>query len=213
MPTLGGQTGLNTAMALWRNGVLDKFKVEMIGAKPAAIEKAEDREQFKKAMIKIGLEVPKSGVARSLAEAQAVRDEVGLPCVLRPSFTLGGTGGGIAYNREEFNELIARGLDLSPVSEVLIEESVIGWKEFELEVMRDRADNVVIICSIENLDPMASTPATRSPSPPLRHSPTRNISACATPPSPSSARSAWKPAAATSSSPSTPPTGTWWPSR
>src|SRR5262249_53656623 len=115
LPTLGGQTGLNTAMALWRNGVLEKFKVEMIGAKPAAIEKAEDREQFKKAMIKIGLEVPKSGVARTLAEAQAIRDEVGLPCVLRPSFTLGGTGGGIAYNREEFNELIARGLDLSPV--------------------------------------------------------------------------------------------------
>jgi carbamoyl-phosphate synthase large subunit len=154
LPTLGGQTGLNTAMDLYRQGVLERFGVEMIGANPEAIEKAEDREQFKKAMLRIGLAVPRSGVARSLAEAQAIRDEVGLPCVLRPSFTLGGTGGGIAYNREEFNELIAHGLDLSPVQEVLIEESVIGWKEFELEVMRDRADNVVIVCSIENFDAM-----------------------------------------------------------
>jgi carbamoyl-phosphate synthase large subunit len=154
LPTLGGQTGLNTAMDLHRHGILDKNGVQMIGANPVAIEKAEDREKFKAAMIKIGLDVPKSGVARSLADAQAVLKTVGLPCVLRPSFTLGGTGGGIAYNREEFNDLIARGLDLSPVAEVLIEESVIGWKEFELEVMRDRADNVVIVCSIENLDPM-----------------------------------------------------------
>jgi carbamoyl-phosphate synthase large subunit len=154
LPTLGGQTGLNTAMSLWRHGVLDKFGVEMIGAKPAAIEKAEDREKFKAAMIKIGIDVPKSGVAKSLAGAQEIRERVGLPCVLRPSFTLGGTGGGIAYNREEFNDLISRGLDLSPVGEVLIEESAIGWKEFELEVMRDHADNVVIVCSIENLDPM-----------------------------------------------------------
>jgi carbamoyl-phosphate synthase large subunit len=154
LPTLGGQTGLNTAMDLHRHGVLEHYGVEMIGARADVIEKAEDREKFKQAMLKIGLEVPKSGVARSLAEAQAVRDEVGLPCVLRPSFTLGGTGGGIAYNRDEFNELIAHGLELSPVHEVLIEESVIGWKEFELEVMRDLADNVVIVCSIENFDPM-----------------------------------------------------------
>src|SRR6266480_2025077 len=154
LPTLGGQTALNCAMSLHKEGVLAKFGVEMIGATPEAIDKAEDREKFKAAMQKIGIAVPRSGVARSLAEAQAIRDEVGLPCVLRPSFTLGGTGGGIAYNREEFNELIARGLDLSPVGEVLIEESVIGWKEFELEVMRDQADNVVIVCSIENLDPM-----------------------------------------------------------
>jgi carbamoyl-phosphate synthase large subunit len=154
LPTLGGQTALNTAMALHKSGVLEKIGVEMIGAKPEAIDKAEDRELFKQAMQKIGVAVPQSGVARSLAEAQDVRERVGLPCVLRPSFTLGGTGGGIAYNREEFNELIARGLDLSPVGEVLIEESVIGWKEFELEVMRDRADNVVIVCSIENFDPM-----------------------------------------------------------
>jgi carbamoyl-phosphate synthase large subunit len=154
LPTLGGQTALNTAMDLHRHGVLEKFNVEMIGATPEAIDKAEDREKFKAAMVKIGIAVPRSAVARSLAEAQAARDEVGLPCVLRPSFTLGGTGGGIAYNREEFNELVARGLDLSPVGEVLIEASVIGWKEFEMEVMRDRADNVVIVCSIENFDPM-----------------------------------------------------------
>src|SRR2546427_6700593 len=126
----------------------------MIGATPEAIDMAEAREKFKQAMIRIGIDVPKSGVARSLAESQEIRERVGLPCVLRPSFTLGGSGGGIAYNREEFNELIARGLELSPVHEVLIEQSVIGWKEFELEVMRDRADNVVIVCSIENFDPM-----------------------------------------------------------
>ncbi len=154
LPTLGGQTGLNTAMDLHRHDVLQKYKVEMIGARPDVIEKAEDRLKFKQAMEKIGVPVPRSGVARTLAEAQDIRDMVGLPCVLRPSFTLGGTGGGIAYNREEFGELIARGLDLSPVGEVLIEQSVIGWKEFELEVMRDRADNVVIVCSIENFDPM-----------------------------------------------------------
>src|SRR5215831_12991301 len=154
LPTLGGQTGLNTAMDLFKHGVLEKYKVEMIGARADVIEKAEDRQKFKEAMLRIGLEVPRSGVARTLAEGQAIREQVGLPCVLRPSFTLGGTGGGIAYNREEFNELIARGLDLSPVGEVLIEQSVIGWKEFELEVMRDFADNVVIVCSIENFDPM-----------------------------------------------------------
>ena len=154
LPTLGGQTGLNTAMDLHKHGVLDKYKVEMIGARPDAIAKAEDRELFKQAMLKIGIPVPVSGVARTLAEGQDIRERIGLPCVLRPSFTLGGTGGGIAYNRDEFNSLLARGLDLSPVKEVLIEESVIGWKEFELEVMRDRADNVVIVCSIENFDPM-----------------------------------------------------------
>jgi carbamoyl-phosphate synthase large subunit len=154
LPTLGGQTGLNTAMDLHHHGVLQQFGVEMIGARADVIEKAEDREKFKAAMIKIGIAVPKSGVARSLADAQTIREMVGLPCVLRPSFTLGGTGGGIAYNRDEFNELIAHGIDLSPVGEVLVEESVIGWKEFELEVMRDLADNVVIVCSIENLDPM-----------------------------------------------------------
>ncbi|MCI0640478.1 MAG: carbamoyl-phosphate synthase large subunit [Gemmataceae bacterium] len=154
LPTLGGQTGLNTAMDLHRHGILEKFGVEMIGARADVIDKAEDRQKFKDAMLKMGLDVPKSGVVRTLVEANAVRDEVGLPCVIRPSFTLGGTGGGIAYNREEFNDMVVRGLELSPVGEVLIEESVIGWKEFELEVMRDRADNVVIVCSIENFDPM-----------------------------------------------------------
>ena len=154
LPTLGGQTGLNTAMDLHRHGVLDKFNVEMIGAKPAAIQKAENREEFKAAMLKVGVAVPKSAVARTLAEGHALREEIGLPCVMRPSFTMGGSGGGIAYNREEFHDLLTRGLDLSPTSEVLIEESIIGWKEFELEVMRDHADNVVIICSIENFDPM-----------------------------------------------------------
>src|SRR5256885_5235471 len=123
LPTLGGQTGLNTAMALAKHGVLERFGVEMIGATAEVIDKAEDREKFKQAMIKMGLSVPESGVARSLADAQGIREQIGLPCVLRPSFTLGGTGGGIAYNREEFNDLIARGLELSPVGEVLIEES------------------------------------------------------------------------------------------
>jgi carbamoyl-phosphate synthase large subunit len=154
LPTLGGQTGLNTAMDLVRHGVLERYGVEMIGARAEVIAKAEDRQKFKEAMLKLGLDVPRSDVVRSLAEAIEILDVIGLPCVLRPSFTLGGTGGGIAYNRDEFVELINRGLQLSPVGEVLVEESVIGWKEFELEVMRDRADNVVIICSIENLDPM-----------------------------------------------------------
>ena len=154
LPTLGGQTALNTAMELHKRGILHKHGVEMIGARADVIDKAEDRQKFKDAMIKIGIDVPKSLVCRSLADAMAMVEDVGLPCVLRPSFTMGGTGGGIAYNREEFTALIAQGLDLSPTREVLIEESVIGWKEYELEVIRDKADNVIIICSIENLDPM-----------------------------------------------------------
>src|SRR5438309_554105 len=154
LPTLGGQTGLNTAMDLHRHGILEKFGVEMIGARADVIDKAEDRQKFKDAMIKIGLEVPTSGVAKSLSEAHEIRELTGLPCVIRPSFTLGGTGGGIAYNKEEFVEIVTRGLELSPVHEILIEESALGWKEFELEVMRDKADNVVIVCSIENFDPM-----------------------------------------------------------
>src|SRR5262245_47054077 len=154
LPTLGGQTGLNTAMALHKHGVLAKFGVEMIGADAEVIERAEDREKFKETMLRIGIDVPKSGVARSLGEARDILDAVGLPCVLRPSYTLGGTGGGIAYNREEFTQLVDVALELSPVHEVLIEESVIGWKEYELEVVRDKADNVIIICSIENFDPM-----------------------------------------------------------
>ncbi len=154
LPTLGGQTGLNTAMALHKHGVLAKHNVELIGARAEVIERAEDREKFKQVMLEIGIDVPKSGVARSLAEARDIADAVGLPCVLRPSFTMGGSGGGIAYNREEFTQLVDTALELSPVHEVLIEESVIGWKEYELEVVRDRADNVIIVCSIENFDPM-----------------------------------------------------------
>ena len=154
LPTLGGQTALNTAMDLHKHGVLEKYGVEMIAADAAVIDKAEDRQKFKDAMLKIGVAVPASGVARTLADALAIIETIGLPCVLRPSFTMGGTGGGIAYNREEFIDLITKGLQLSPVGEVLVEESVIGWKEYEMEVVRDRADNVVIICSIENLDPM-----------------------------------------------------------
>jgi carbamoyl-phosphate synthase large subunit len=154
LPTLGGQTGLNTALDLWHHGVLQKYGVEMIGANAAVIEKAEKRELFKEAMLKIGLAVPTSDLARDMESARRIRDQVGLPCVIRPSLTLGGTGGAIAYNRSEFDELVARALHLSPIHEVLVEQSVIGWKEFELEVMRDKADNVVIICSIENFDPM-----------------------------------------------------------
>ncbi len=154
LPTLGGQTGLNVAMDLARNGVLEKYGVEMIGANPAVIDKAEDRAQFKQAMEKIGLEVCRGEVVRSLADAKRVMNEIGLPCVVRPSFTLGGSGSAIAYNRNDFDSLVQNGLMLSPIHEVLIEESIIGWKEYEMEVMRDMDDNVVIICSIENFDPM-----------------------------------------------------------
>ncbi|MFB3817346.1 MAG: carbamoyl-phosphate synthase large subunit, partial [Candidatus Methylomirabilales bacterium] len=154
LPTLGGQTALNTAVALADSGVLDRFGVELIGAKLPAIRKAEDRDLFKQAMRRIGLEVPASRHVGSLEEAREVIQEVGFPAIIRPSFTLGGTGGSIAYNREEFEEQVLWGLGASPVRQVLIEASVLGWKEFELEVMRDLKDNVVIVCSIENLDPM-----------------------------------------------------------
>ena len=154
LPTVGGQTALNLAVELSRRGVLDRLGVRLIGASRRAVEVGEDRQLFKAAMTRIGLEVPKSGVATTLAEARTVLEITGLPAVIRPSFTLGGTGGGIAYNSEEFDDIVARGLDLSPVHQILIEESVLGWKEYELEVMRDRADNFVVICSIENFDPM-----------------------------------------------------------
>ncbi|MEO2082905.1 MAG: carbamoyl-phosphate synthase large subunit, partial [Desulfurobacteriaceae bacterium] len=154
LPTVGGQTALNLAVKLHEAGILEKYGVELIGAKVEAIKKAEDRELFKEAMLRIGLEVPKSGIAHTLEEAMEVLEEVGLPAIIRPAFTLGGEGGGVAYNVEEFKEIVRKGLAASPVSEVLIEESVLGWKEFELEVMRDLNDNVVIICSIENFDPM-----------------------------------------------------------
>ncbi len=155
LPTLGGQTALNTSMSLFKSGTLDKHGVKMIGAKAAAIDMGEDRQLFKEAMIRIGLDMPRSGIAHTMEEAKKVAEEIGtLPLIIRPAFTLGGQGGGIAYNREEFEEIITRGLDLSPVSEVLIDESLLGWKEFDMEVMRDCADNCVVICSIENLDPM-----------------------------------------------------------
>lgn len=154
LPTLGGQTALNTAVAVAENGTLEKFGVELIGAKLPAIKKAEDRTLFKEAMEKIGLSVPRSGLAHNHSEAMAVVKAVGFPAIIRPSFTLGGTGGGIAYNMEEYERMAMAGIDASPTDEILVEESVIGWKEYELEVMRDTADNVVIICSIENFDPM-----------------------------------------------------------
>ena len=154
LPTLGGQTGLNTAVACYDRGIFKKHNVQMIGANREAIYRGEDRKVFKDLMINIGLDVPRSGVVHNLEEARNVLDDIGLPLIIRPAFTLGGTGGGIAYNVEEFETIVGRGLDASPVTEVLIEQSVIGWKEFEMEVMRDRNDNAVIICSIENVDPM-----------------------------------------------------------
>src|SRR4051794_7255660 len=161
LPTMGGQTALNCALDLWRNGVLHKYRgaatnkaIELIGATPEAIDKAEDRLKFKDAMTRIGLGSARSGIAHTMDEAWAVQKTVGFPTVIRPSFTLGGTGGGIAYNAEEFEVICKRGLEASPTNELLIEESLLGWKEFEMEVVRDKADNCIIICSIENLDPM-----------------------------------------------------------
>jgi carbamoyl-phosphate synthase large subunit len=154
LPTMGGQTALNCALDLHRHGVLEKYQVELIGASPQAIDKAEDRQKFKEAMTSIGLESARSGIAHGMEEAWAVQATLGFPAIIRPSFTLGGTGGGIAYNAEEFEVICKRGLEASPTGELLIEESLIGWKEFEMEVVRDRADNCIIVCSIENLDPM-----------------------------------------------------------
>ena len=154
LPTMGGQTALNCALDLYRNGVLEKYNVELIGASPEAIDKAEDRAKFKEAMTKIGLSSARSGIAHTLEEAWDVQKQLGFPVIIRPSFTLGGTGGGIAYNEEEFETICRRGLEASPTNELLIEESLIGWKEFEMEVVRDRVDNCIIVCSIENLDPM-----------------------------------------------------------
>ncbi|MFA5952485.1 MAG: carbamoyl-phosphate synthase large subunit, partial [Hyphomicrobium sp.] len=172
LPTMGGQTALNTALALERQGVLEQYGVELIGAKAAAIDKAEDRKQFREAMDRIGLESPRAFIASSapirdaeghitgydrttgIAEAMGALDKVGLPAIIRPAFTLGGTGGGVAYNREEFEQLVRSGIDASPVGQILVDESLLGWKEYEMEVVRDKADNCIIICSIENLDPM-----------------------------------------------------------
>ena len=154
LPTMGGQTALNVSLALFRDGTLAKYGVEMIGANADAIDKAEDRQRFKEAMAQIGLESPRSGIAHSFEEALEVLAHIGLPAVIRPSFTLGGTGGGIAYNSEEFEQIVRGGLATSPTTEVLIEESLVGWKEYEMEVVRDRADNCIIVCGIENIDPM-----------------------------------------------------------
>src|SRR5512133_1775774 len=155
LPTLGGQTALNAAMELNRNGALARHGVKLIGANAQAIAKGEDRQLFKEAMLRIGLDVPRSGIAHSAEDADKIADAIGsFPLIIRPAFTLGGSGGGIAYNREELAEIAGRGLAISPVNEVLIEESLVGWKEFEMEVMRDRADNCVVVCSIENFDPM-----------------------------------------------------------
>jgi len=154
LPTMGGQTALNCALELSERGVLERFGVEMIGANSTAIDMAEDRDQFRQAMRDIGLEVPESWVVHTLEEAVTIQKRIGFPTIIRPSFTLGGSGGGIAYNREEFARIVEHGLDLSPTNEVLLEESVLGWKEYEVEVVRDRADNCIVICSIENIDPM-----------------------------------------------------------
>jgi carbamoyl-phosphate synthase large subunit len=154
LPTMGGQTGLNCALSLKKMGVLEKFDVEMIGASASAIDMAEDRKLFREAMTRIGLSTPRSHQIKTLSQALAILDDIGLPAIIRPSFTMGGTGGGIAYNKAEFIEIIERGIDASPTSEVLVEESVLGWKEYEMEVVRDKADNCIIVCSIENIDPM-----------------------------------------------------------
>jgi carbamoyl-phosphate synthase large subunit len=154
LPTLGGQTGLNTAVALAENGTLKKYKVRMLGANLRSIKRAEERDRFKKIIKDIGLDVPKSGYAHNWKEAQQILEQVGFPTIIRPSYTLGGMGGNVAYNKEEYEKYVRWGLQLSPKSQILIEESVVGWKEYELEVMRDHKDNVVIVCSIENLDPM-----------------------------------------------------------
>src|SRR6201993_3282498 len=154
LPTMGGQTALNCALDLAREGVLNRFDVELIGASKKAIDKAEDREKFKAAMTRIGLASARSGIAHNLEQALEVQQDIGFPAVIRPSFTLGGTGGGIAYNKDEFVEMCKRGLDASPTHELLIEQSLLGWKEFETEVVRDKKDNCIIVCSIENLDPM-----------------------------------------------------------
>ncbi|MDP4726818.1 MAG: carbamoyl phosphate synthase large subunit, partial [Desulfobacterales bacterium] len=154
LPTLGGQTGLNTAVEVARMGALERYGVEMIGATLTSIKKAEDRDMFRAAMGRIGLKIPRSGIVTRMDEVQPISDVIGFPIIVRPSYTLGGTGGGVAYNPEELETLTRSGLDASLIHQVMLEQSVLGWKEFELEVMRDKNDNVVIVCSIENMDPM-----------------------------------------------------------
>ncbi len=154
LPTLGGQTGLNTAVAVAENGVLEKYGVELIGASLPSIKKAESRQLFRKAMENIGLKVPKSGIARTLDDVREWGEKLKFPIIVRPAFTLGGTGGGVAYNRDDYEAIVRSGLDASPVAQVLIDESLLGWKEYEMEVVRDRKDNAIIVCAIENVDPM-----------------------------------------------------------
>ncbi|MFV2002864.1 MAG: carbamoyl phosphate synthase large subunit, partial [Paracoccaceae bacterium] len=154
LPTMGGQTGLNTSLALADMGILDKFNVELIGADQKAIEMAEDRKLFREAMTRIGLENPRATIAHTMDECWGALEDIGLPVIIRPAFTLGGAGGGVAYNRDDFEHFCRTGLDASPVSQILIDESLLGWKEFEMEVVRDAADNAIIICAIENVDPM-----------------------------------------------------------
>src|ERR1700694_2193465 len=154
LPTMGGQTALNCALSLRRMGVLDRFGVEMIGATADAIDKAEDRERFREAMHRIGLETPRARQIKTLVQALEALDQIGLPAIIRPSFTLGGTGGGVAYNKAEFVEIVERGIDASPTRAVLVEAAALGWKEFDMEVVRDKRDNCIIVCSIENFDPM-----------------------------------------------------------
>ena len=161
LPTVGGQTGLNLAMELHKRGILNAYDIKLIGAQVDAIEKAEDREQFKEAMDLVGIDTAQGGFVHSWAEAKTLLDEIQFPIIIRPSFTLGGTGGSVAYNYEEFQDLVETGLHASPITEVLIEESLLGWKEFELEVIRDSADNAIIICSIENITPWASIRVTQ----------------------------------------------------
>ena len=215
LPTMGGQTALNTALALDASGVLARYGVEMIGARAEVIDKAEDRQKFRDAMDHLGLESPKSKAAHSMEEALEGLEYVGLPAIVRPSFTLAGTGGGIAYNLGEFKEIVAHGLEISPTTEVLIEESVLGWKEYEMEDVRDKADNCIIVCSIENIDPMGvHTGDSDPPSRPGADAHRQGIPAHARAPrSPCCARSGWRPAGPTSSSRSIPPMAGWWSSR
>ena len=210
LPTLGGQTALNLAKTLHEDGTLERNGVELIGADYDAIERAEDREIFRETMKNAGLRVPRSAIAHTIDDARAAISEVGLPFIVRPAFTLGGKGGGVVHSEDDLVQIVGRGLKASPISQVLLEESVLGWGEFELEVMRDRADNVVIVCSIENLDPMGVHTGDSVCVAPQQTLTDKQYQRCGIRRSPRSARSAWRRAARTSSSRSTaPPTRSW----
>ena len=207
---MGGQTGLNTALAVADMGVLETFGVELIGANRAAIEMAEDRKLFREAMDRLGIENPKATIANNMDECMAAIDFVGLPAIIRPAYTLGGTGGGVAYNRDDYIHYCKSGLDASPVSQILIDESLLGWKEFEMEVVRDRPTTPSSSAPSRTSTRWACIPATASPSRRRSRSPTRNTRSCATARSPCCARSGSRPAARTCNGPSTPRTGAWW---